>query len=388
MIARICWIRKIGIAPVRLGEVVFLGTFSYHLPDMKKNILFICGSINQTTQMHQIAGELPEYEHFFTPYYDDGLLELLRRAHLVEFTILGNKLMNRCISYLKVNDLKIDFQGRQRDYDLVVTCSDLVMPRNIRNKSVVLVQEGMTDPENFAYRLRRLFPLIPRWMASTSTTGLSDLYDYFCVASEGYRELFIRKGAKAEKIVVTGIPNFDNCSRYLDNSFPYKGYALVCTSDIRETLKWENRKAFIRHTVKIANGRQLIFKLHPNENVERATREINEYAPGALVFSGGNTEEMIANCAVLITKFSSVVYVGLALGKEIYSGFDIEELRRLVPLQNGSAARNIAGICRGLLEDPASHRRRARPATARVKRRVVLRERANSLLSMFSRSSP
>ena len=30
----------------------------------------------------------------------------------------------------------------------------------------------------------------------------------FCVASEGYRDLFISKGVKPEKIYVTGIPNF------------------------------------------------------------------------------------------------------------------------------------------------------------------------------------
>ena len=34
-----------------------------------KKILFICGSLNQTTQMHQIANELPEYRKVFSPYY-------------------------------------------------------------------------------------------------------------------------------------------------------------------------------------------------------------------------------------------------------------------------------------------------------------------------------
>jgi len=52
-------------------------------------VLFICGSLNQTTQMHQIARQMPELEARFTPYYCDGFLELMRRAGLVEFTILG-----------------------------------------------------------------------------------------------------------------------------------------------------------------------------------------------------------------------------------------------------------------------------------------------------------
>ena len=52
---------------------------------------------------------------------------------------------------------------------------------------------------------------------------------------------------------------------------------------------------------------------------------------------------MIANCAVLVTQFSSTAYVGLALGKEVHSYFDVEELARLCPIQNGStSARRIA----------------------------------------------
>ena len=34
-----------------------------------KKILFICGSMNITTQMQQIAAELPEYDRYFTPFY-------------------------------------------------------------------------------------------------------------------------------------------------------------------------------------------------------------------------------------------------------------------------------------------------------------------------------
>jgi TRAP-type C4-dicarboxylate transport system permease small subunit len=60
---------------------------------------------------------------------------------------------------------------------------------------------------------------------------------------------------------------------------------------------------------------------------------------------------MIATCAVLVTCFSSTAFVGLALGKETHSDFDTDEMRRLLPVQNGSAVSNIADICRGLLEE-------------------------------------
>ena len=36
---------------------------------MRKRIFFICGSMNQTTQMHQVSEHLREYEHAFSPYY-------------------------------------------------------------------------------------------------------------------------------------------------------------------------------------------------------------------------------------------------------------------------------------------------------------------------------
>jgi hypothetical protein len=61
---------------------------------------------------------------------------------------------------------------------------------------------------------------------------------------------------------------------------------------------------------------------------------------------------MIANCDVLITRFSSTVYVGMALGKEVYSDFDLNDLRRMMPIQNGgTSAQNIANIARELLND-------------------------------------
>src|SRR5262249_31278697 len=183
-------------------------------------------------------------------------------------------------------------------------------PQNIRGTRVVLVQEGMTDPEGFGFRLRRLMPFLPVWIAGTAGTGTSGLYDRFCVASEGYRDLFAGKGAPADRIVVTGIPNFDNCESYRKNDFPHRDFVLVCTSDTRETFKRDNRAEFIRDCVKIAGDRQLIFKLHPNENVERSTHEIGQHAPGALVYSKGSAEEMVANCDTLIVQYSTLAYVG------------------------------------------------------------------------------
>jgi len=318
---------------------------------MKKRMFFICGSMNQTTQMHQVSEHLREYEHAFSPFYVDGFDEFLRRLGLTEFTIAGNKLSGRCRRYLQDHSLPIDYQGRNQPYDLVVTCTDVYLQKNIRDNRIVLVQEGITDPEFMMFHLVNRFRFLPLWFAGNALTGLSHAYRAFCVASEGYRDFFIQKGVRPDKIVVTGIPNFDNCERYCSNAFPYKHYVLACTSSMRETLQGEDRKAFIRRAVELAGSRQLIFKLHPSENVERATREIRRHAPGAMVFTTGSAEEMIANCDVLITQYSSTAFVGLALGKDTYSDFDMDELRRLTPVQNGSAAFNIANVCRRVLEE-------------------------------------
>ncbi len=317
---------------------------------MKKRILFVCGSMNQTTQMRQIALRLTDYEQAFTPFYCDGVDELFRRLRLMEFTIIGHKLASRCRRYLQEQGLEIDDRGRKGPYDLAVTCSDVYLQRNIRNTAILLVQEGVTDPETFAHRLVTRFRFLPRWLAGTAATGLSDAYRVFCVASEGYREFFLRKGVRPGKIAVTGIPNFDDCQRYRANTFPHHGYVLVCTSPLREVFRAEDRRAFIKRAVEIARGRPLSFKLHPNERVRRATGEIHAHAPGALVYATGSAEEMIANCDVLITRFSSTAFVGLALGKETHSDFGMDEMRRLMPVQNASAAVNIAAICRDILE--------------------------------------
>jgi hypothetical protein len=330
--------------------------------------LFVCGSLNQTKMMHQISQHLPQFDKYFTPYFCDGLGKLVQRSGALDFTVLGGRFLERTMRYLTEQGVALDLEGRDRRYDLVVTCSDLIVPRRIRGTKLVLVQEGMTDPENFAYHLVRTLRL-PRWVAQTSTTGLSDLYDIFCVASHGYKDLFVGKGVRPEKLRVTGIPNFDHCESYRNNEFPHRGYVLVATSDMRETFKYENRRKFIDKARAIAAGRPLIFKFHPNEDPHRAGREVERYAPEALHFSEGNTDHMIANCEALVTRYSSVVYVAAALGKEIHSDLAPEILRRLLPLQNaGTSAANIARECLRLFEPGTAHHH-ARPA-APTRRRI------------------
>ena len=319
---------------------------------MKKNVLMICGSLNQTTMMHQIALHIADSNCFFTPFYSDGLIDFLANSGMLDFTILGGQHRKNCIEYLNENHLPIDWSGEGNEYDLVITGTDVLVQRNIAGKRLVLVQEGMMDPENLSFQMVRALNL-PRFLGNTSTTGLSDAYDIFCVASEGYRDLFIRKGVQPEKLRVTGIPNFDHAEKYCRNDFPYHDYVLVATSSSRETLKPENRREFLVNAKQAAGDREVIFKLHPNENHRRAIREIRAEFPSSLVFTEGDINPMIANCNLLITTSSSVVFPALALGKKVISDMDAEELQRLLPIQNqGTSARCIANVCTDLMAVP------------------------------------
>lgn len=317
-----------------------------------ENILFICGSLNQTIQMHQIAQHMGAYNCFFAPYYADGWIRLLAKTGILAFTGLSGRHQHDTYEYLEQHKQKIDWRGESRDYDLIITCSDLLVQNNIRGKRTVLVQEGITEPEGWIYKLVKTFKL-PRYLANTATNGLSDAYDIFCVASKGYHDLFVRKGVKPQKIAVTGIPNFDNLQEYYNNDFPYKDFVLVATTPLRESFRYDDRPTFLKKCVRIADGRPLIFKLHPNENGERAKREIEQFAPGSLVLTHGNANHMIANASVVITQQSSCTFVALGLGKEVHTNLDINELRRLMPIQNkGMSAQHIARISRRVLHTP------------------------------------
>ena len=325
---------------------------------MSDKVLFICGSLNQTTMMHKISKHLKGMQAFFTPFYSDGILDFVSKTGALDFSILGGNHLQATSAYLKKHKLPVDFAGKSNSYSVVVTCTDLIVQKNIQDKRLILVQEGMTEPEGLLYHLVKDLKL-PRYLANTSVTGLSDAYDAFCVASYGYRDLFIKKGVKAEKIEVTGIPNFDNAVEFLENDFPYKDFILLATSSIRETIKFDNRVQFLRNVKRIAGDRNIIVKLHPNENEKRARRELRAILPDAKIFTDGNVNHMIANCKILITQYSSVVYTGIALNKEIYSYYNIDTLKKLTPIQNGGiSAKRIANICRQINNVSLSELRR------------------------------
>ena len=78
------------------------------------NILFICGSLNQTTQMHAIARKMKEHNCYFTPYYADGVIDLIARMGWLDFTVLGGRHKRETVEYLSRHNLNIDPRGEAR----------------------------------------------------------------------------------------------------------------------------------------------------------------------------------------------------------------------------------------------------------------------------------
>lgn len=322
----------------------------------KKKVLFLIGSPNQTTQMHQIARLLEsEFDPFFSQLYYDGWMrgfyEFLLWTRGLERTVVSGHVKDKGTAYLARHGLKNDFENRifKQPYDLIVCCSDIIVPWNLLAKTKsVFVQEGMTDPLNWWARQVKRFTNFPILAIGTALNGMNNVCDLYCVASAGYAAHFQKIGVDAGKLIVTGIPNFDDVQKLRQNSFPHRGYVMVATTDMRETFRYDNRRQFLRGATRLAAGRPMLVKFHPNEKMDRAVAEAQACCPpGTLIYTDGNTEEMIANAVELITQYSTVVYVALALGIPAHSYFDIEDLKQKVPWQNGgTSAQRIADLCR------------------------------------------
>lgn len=319
-------------------------------------VLFIVGTRNQTTMMHKIAKELPaNYDCYFSNFYGDGIAKFMTEQNMLEVTIMGNSTQKANLQYYKDHGLQDDYRAVKNKYDLVFMSNDLYVPKNLRGTKMILVQEGILEPVDWRFHTAQFLGL-PRLLADTSMMGLSHEYEYFCVFSEGYKKEFVKRGVKEERIKVTSVPNFDDLNKYKKNKFPHKDYVLAITCNHRETRRSEDRVGLIRKVKRIANGRKIIFKLHPKENWSRAIKEIKTHAPDSLIFTEGDTNTMVANCDEVVASYSTVILAAAAMGKTVHSDFySQEELLSLRPIQNGGkSAKLIADLGVELIEKSAN----------------------------------
>jgi len=216
---------------------------------MTKNILFICRSFNQTAMMHKIAQNLGDYNCYFTPYYADGIEDPSAHLGLLNFTVLGGRHKQETTAYLANNRWPADYRGKSRNYDLVVTCSDLIIQKIFAANDWRWFRKASQNQKAWStnWSGASISPVI--WQIQPQT---SNAYDIFCVASQGYREHFIKKGVRPEKIAVSGIPDFDDLSKFYENNFSLHDYVLVATSPLRESRRRDDRMAFLQRCVQIA----------------------------------------------------------------------------------------------------------------------------------------
>jgi hypothetical protein len=324
----------------------------------KQKILFVIGSRNQTSQMHQISLQLPDFDCYFSQFFGDhAIMRYATDKGWLDNTIMGKGRFKReADAYLAEHGLQSDYRGEEygHQYDMVVLCTDMVVPKIARNAKSIWVQEGMIDPLTWWGKTVKAMGIPPYWTVTTELNGTSNLADIYCTASAGFSENIAKLGTHPDRIIATGTPNYDNCHSFLNNDFEHHDYVMVATSDTRETMRSDNREVFIKKVVEIAQKKQkrLLFKLHPNENYDRAAAEIRAYAPAdALLYQKGNTDFMVANCHTLITQWSTVAFTGIVLGKEVHSYFGLDYLKRVCPIQNGGqSAKHIASICRSFMD--------------------------------------
>ena len=296
---------------------------------------------------------MPDYDHYYSQFFGEGIIfKWLAESGLSDWNIMGTNsaFRNEQKQYLEKVGAKYDYRGEQHqdEYAVVFICSDLMVPKNFTNAKIVFVQEGMTDPIDWKSRMIQRLSL-PAWIAgNTSLNGCSNTCDLYCVASQGYAQFFEEMGTDRRKIHITGIPNFDHAASFFENDFPYRDYVLVCTSDIREVGGDDDRLGFLRRIKELAEDREVIFRLHPNEKYSRAFKEIQSiFGVKVKIFQDGNTDHMIANCEELFTQYSSVIYIGMALGKKVHSYFSMDMLKARLPVQNGGmSAKLIAELVR------------------------------------------
>src|ERR1700719_2263767 len=101
-----------------------------------KNILLICGTLNQTKAMMAIGNELADHHCYYTPFYSDGhLLRASQRGQL-DFTVLAGPLRERTVAFMRDARLPVDERGEARAYDLIVTCTDLILQNNLEGKRI------------------------------------------------------------------------------------------------------------------------------------------------------------------------------------------------------------------------------------------------------------
>ena len=161
---------------------------------------------------------------------------------LLEFTIIGAKLAERCeqVPARRGSRHRLPADGA----DLTISWSRAPMSSSRRTSDATgscWCRKASPIRRTATFRLVQRHRSLPLWLAGTAATGLSDAYRAFCVASDGYRDLFIAQGREGGKDRRHRHPELRQLRALSRQRICAPALVLVCTSPLREIFRREDR---------------------------------------------------------------------------------------------------------------------------------------------------
>lgn len=151
--------------------------------------------------------------------------------------------------------------------------------------------------------------------------------DIFAAWGAAEKQTLIAQGVPAEKIVVTGYPAFDQLwqDRPEDHLPPCPIIVLIATQGVQASVEWRlaltptARIIAALAAMKIPAGQfQFVIRLHPNEDLPRAVKDMAASA-GIIITKGVPLAEQLSQVHVVVTQFSTIGFEALLANKPLVS---------------------------------------------------------------------
>ncbi len=219
--------------------------------------------------------------------------------------------------------------------DVIVTAVDndpisyifLKQAKRLSIKSII-VQEGSVRPNltrkisgirEFCVEILRIFGI----RLSYISHGRSNLYDMYCVAGEIVKDVFVKNGAPAKNIAITGAPKYDNFFKEASKiSMKGKDSLTLLFAAGFFIISDEENRTFLKQltsSVRTLNIKLLI-KLHPRSSekiadIKGIIGKIN-LSHCDIIKEGDETLNLLKNVYGVITVASTVVTEALIMDRE------------------------------------------------------------------------
>ncbi|MGI6483973.1 MAG: CDP-glycerol glycerophosphotransferase family protein [Methanobacterium sp.] len=199
--------------------------------------------------------------------------------------------------------------------------------RDIKNVSTIT-----SYGYNWPMRFNRIFMRLNEIKKGTSSEWGTGKFTKIAVAGEYTKKLLMERGVDETKIVITGIPRWDqlvNTKIYNfneDNNYKtnQKKIILFTTQPLVESGMWteEDMEFFISNVVQIVGMNdkyELIMKLHPRDKKERykSILKKNDLEKYCIVTQNANIYELLRKCDLLLTHICTTAIEAMILEKPV-----------------------------------------------------------------------